>query len=314
MKKYFTSIFIWISLTAYSQIYQPFPIGASRWTEHTQDPTGYPTQVTSSNYYVYNVGDTLIAGHLYQLLQGSGFTRVDINPGGFGGPPSSFLQPFIWNNGNTIAYRDTLKKIYFYNFLSNVDSVAYDFNLNLGDTLGDTFLNMRSNSNYVSGIDSFLVGADYHKRFWISQAGNPQPFVALIEGVGSTNGLIEKLTPPFEIFATTICFNYNGYQTMIDTISGNFDCDIYASVSDIENINANVIVTPNPVNNLFTVKLKDPSTEKIEIISSLGVKMFSQEINNSDAIVIDSQKWKSGIYFLKVTCNKSKDSKIIIRN
>ena len=73
------------------------------------------------------------------------------------------------------------KKVYF--FENGNDTLAYDFNLNIGDTLPVTCLNVLNN-NYVQSIDSVLVGSQYHKRFWISD-DNSINYASLIEGLNN---------------------------------------------------------------------------------------------------------------------------------
>lgn len=117
------------------------------------------------------------------------------------------------NNSYQGAIRqDTVqKKIYYCVGTSPNETILYDFNLHLGDTLHNSY-NNGSDSNYVSSIDSILIGTTFRKQYHIStghMAGNDTNYVQLIEGIGSTYGLAFPITPPFEWGSKLNCFSQN---------------------------------------------------------------------------------------------------------
>ena len=79
-------------------------------------------------------------------------------------------------------------------------------------------------SNYVSSIDSILIGNNYHRRFHLSQMGTSFSHVAIIEGIGSEYGLLFPLMPPFEFFNTLVCVTINSIPVYPDTVTSLYAC------------------------------------------------------------------------------------------
>ena len=93
----------------------------------------------------------------------------------------------------------------------STEILLYDFDLQIGDTLlfGNTW-----QENVVIMIDSVEIGSFFRKRFHIAIASDTtQAYVTLIEGIGSSFGLIAQLEPPFESFENLNCFTNNGQTT-----------------------------------------------------------------------------------------------------
>jgi hypothetical protein len=139
-------------------------------------------------YTVFTEGDTIINSLLYTKLYESGAL------GAFG---PQFFYAYEYKG----AYRqDTaLRQVYFVPPSFSAESLWYDFNLSVGDTLSFNV----NNQNSVLQIDSVLVGSSWHKRFLLADlgwggTGLPDTNYALIEGVGSTLGLLQPIVTPFE--------------------------------------------------------------------------------------------------------------------
>ncbi|MCD4747660.1 MAG: hypothetical protein K8R58_15300, partial [Bacteroidales bacterium] len=171
MKKLLFSViylFIFYSAEAQTNVYHPFPDSNVVWvgTSWYNYP---PTDVIYNDYNLYISGDTIIGSNIYHKLYQNGYIWATCPPPGyyyFG----QYFGAFRQDSAN--------KKVYF--FENGNDTLAYDFNLNIGDTLPVTCLNVLNN-NYVQSIDSVLVGSQYHKRFWISD-DNSINYASLIEG------------------------------------------------------------------------------------------------------------------------------------
>ena len=101
---------------------------------------------------LFMAGDTLIGGYHYQILQQSGFLQtVDLHFG------NSYLSSYFDNYKGAIRQDTLLKRVYIVPSDSLTEMLLYDFNLSVGDTLPISYNNTFS-SNYVSRIDSILVG------------------------------------------------------------------------------------------------------------------------------------------------------------
>ena len=187
----------------------------------------------------------------------------------------------------------------------------YDFNLNIGDTLPPSY-NYGSN-NSVIGIDSTLVGNNYHKRFLLKSLSAPSSqdsSYALIEGIGSTYGLYNSIVPPFESGSQLNCFGHNGknYPT-------NSNCILTVGIHEANDENRNFKIFPNPSPGIFTINSSDPSTllrvTTIEVYDVFGREIF-QSTNLSQATTLDLTSYPKGIYFVRGNANDKMFSRKII--
>jgi hypothetical protein len=135
------------------------------------------------------------------------------------------------------AYRQNIpqKEVYFVEPFTNQECLLYDFKLGVGDTVTGCY--NPGSCIIVSSVDSVLIGSNYRKR--INLATNP-PY-SLIEGIGSTAGLLEPLCP-FEYIANLICFSQNGQTLYPDTVT---DCILTTQIPEIPEVEI-ASVHPNP--------------------------------------------------------------------
>jgi len=195
--------------------YQVFPVSNAFWTEFSG---GYQCNCCAE-YSNILAGDTLVNGQIYHKIHTHGAHYLT-SPGGDCTHIFSYLIDFP--NG---AFReDTLaRKLYYLPQGAHSDTLLYDFDLQLGDTLPETYTNSAfSGFKVVSAIDSIAIGNEFHRRFAISTE-YAMDYVHLIEGIGSTFGLIAFLDPPFEFGTSLACFSRNGFTVYPDTLS---ECEI----------------------------------------------------------------------------------------
>ena len=184
-------VFIGFAKTTLAQLYQPFPVDSAMWREWAYD--AQTTYVDNWDYQYFTFGDTLISGNTYHKIFKTGtYMRM-------GGPPAasySYINQYIG------SYReDFFKHILFCPSGSATEQLLYDFNLSLGDSLSSGYNLVPGETAWVSAVDSILVGGQYHKQYHISgdtAAVGGSDFVQIIEGVGSTFGLLGYLRPVFE--------------------------------------------------------------------------------------------------------------------
>ena len=183
------------------------------------------------------------------------------------------------------------------------DTLLYDFNLNLGDTLPITANNNGGNLFYVSAIDSILIGTTYRKEFAIRDTGSSWDFDYLIEGIGSTRGLFEKITVPFEGGSSLNCFDQNYSCVYPDS---NYNCPLYfLGISSIQKPEQSITTYPNPSTGKFTFTFSNPELisgeQTIEIFNVLGEQVYNETLKKAqDDNVINISKQPAGIYFYRV--------------
>ncbi len=308
-----TSLFCSIQLQAQAT-YFSFPDSNAVWTEQAQGccynycpPPPNPNPVLldlSFSYYIQ--GDTIINGAACHKIYQSGITHEHCNFG-------NYINNWgVINNIYTGAYRQdiTLKKVLFIYPGDTTQCLLYDFNLNVGDTInygcnnwGGCFIIT------VTSIDSILIGNTYRKRFNLSNF----PSYSLIEGIGSTSGLLEPICP-FEYFGTLICFSQNGQSIYPDTTT---ICQIITETNEGHH-KPGMVISPNPASDKINISFPATASENvtIKIYSITGEIVLEEEniypdlIGKSKAPFSNFQlpisNFQNGIYFLSVQTEKEK--------
>ena len=164
-------IFIALSLIVIGktsgQTYQGFPTGDGYWKVEY----GYVScldihqvsMVCSQYQYIFS-GDTMINYQIYHEINLSGRDRNHIDE-----------TWTYWDSGYHGCYRNDLtNKVVFYIPKDSLNEVLlYDFNLNLNDTLPETYVYNQAiyTTITVDLIDSILVNNTYLKRYYLDSAG-----------------------------------------------------------------------------------------------------------------------------------------------
>ena len=273
-----------------SNIYHTFPANDAVWRESSG---GYQSENCKDYQYIIT-GDTLVEDFVYHKLQLSGVQYAEDNEG--------FCTSFIiaYFNEYIGAFReDTLnKKIYYLPSLSSTDTLLYDFDLNLGDSLPPTFTNNQAFfHNYVSLVDSTLIGSTYRRMLGISTPQS-QNYTYLIEGIGSTFGLLGQIMPQFEYGSILECFIQNGMTLYPDTIN---PCTL-VSIENNHHIQDPITeIYPNPFNFYSEISFaKTINSVTLNLYNAHGVLIFREQYTNCDRIKFIRNGIKSGIYFLRL--------------
>ena len=111
-------------------------------------------------YMYYINGDTTIDDYNYKKL----YDRHHITISWYGPEPSP-CEGDYYSDEAKILIRQEGRKMYVRD--QNGETLLYDFGLNVGDTLPETY-NLIDNNITVTGIDSILVGDSYRKVFNLS--------------------------------------------------------------------------------------------------------------------------------------------------
>lgn len=292
MKNIFVLILCLLGLNRpiFSQTYTPFPDSNAMWTDEIFDPLCNLTQLCAINQYTIT-GDTLINGRIYKKLNKSGYLISQ-----------SFQYTYYSEYAGAYRQEISNKKVYYFPpyYFPQIDTLLYDFDLHVGDSLPLTYIYPMNDCNaVVDTIDSVSVGSTYRKRFHIATTGTLPRETWLIEGIGCTHGLFASVCVGWESWQYLTCFKQN------DSIfypSYNTDCNLITSISEKTNKSNSVLVFPNPVRTILTIQIPyNIGVIDIEIFDLLGQKQylysgetqyFMPEINVS--------KWPEGVYIVKV--------------
>ena len=290
MKKILQMMAFLFAVTAKSQtnVYHPFPDSAALWN-FSLVAMCWPNGWEFDSYSVQMTGDTVINGQVYHKLS----------------------IPFVQHNATdlcseSVGYQgavrqDTsIKKVFYVLPADSVEHLLYDFNMQVGDSVKGFIEESTSNNEVVQSIDSVLVGINYHKRWNINPAYN----IFLIEGVGSTYGLIKK--SPGNIVDqkdySLTCFSQNDIPLFPDT---SVNCEI---INDVKNISSNsyhASIAPNPFH--ISAILHAGSQNgciSLRIYNSIGLLVKEDIILNEEKYILKRAELCNGIYFLHLIYSK----------
>ena len=189
------------------------------------------------------------------------------------------------------------KKIYQYDGIYG-DTLLYDFDLHLGDTVPETFHNFNQGL-IVTAVDSLLVGTSYRKAFTLNNNVNKR----LTEGLGNFGGLIFPHAPGAINYTSDFAFHYsihniNYYPSMA---SGN--CYSYLSIDEVED--QDVIAYPNPSSGKIRIKTGSRAAQ-LEVISSTGQYITLDFQSGDEEVEVDLSNLSSGIYLLRIENQEGK--------
>lgn len=287
---------------AQTSVYRPFPDSAIVWREnfgsgYFSGCSSFSICVTEKDYQYFLGPDIDIDGVIYKKILKNGFTHIYTT----GGPPCPGCGNTIYYYSNeysgSIRQDIPQRKIYFQSTDETGEVLLYDFNLNIGDPLPESIINPYID-NYVSAIDSVLIGINYHKRYWISKPGGPLNYTSLMEGIGGDMGLLTQLTPPFEEITSLMCVTIDGIPVYPDTAT------LCETVTEVQSVAEKPIfwLAPNPFSTSSTLRI-NLVLEKVElrIYNSLGKKIKEIKNISEQDITIQRDGLEEGIYFLQLS-------------
>lgn len=279
------------SINAQTSVYHPFPDSNSLWRVNGSYWDCNPL----CDFYQYTTGtDTSIDTHTYTKIYQSGIY--------------SFSS---WDSIYRGALRnDTLnRKVYFVDMDSTNERLLYDFSLNIGDTIFGIMPGLSPGYGVISSIDSVLVGSNYHKAFMVDGG-----FAVIIEGVGSTRGLLELFFYQFESAYELICFSNNSEVYPNSSASCPLIMESALSIPKLTNQQLLIDIYPNPFNSITTITFSEEQRNtSIKITDMLGQAIKTISFTGKQ-MTIEKEQMRAGIYFVQIADDKKNivSKKIII--
>jgi hypothetical protein len=292
MKKYLLLLIIFLLAfkfgSSQTNVYHPFPDSSAIWIGTSwYNVGGIGPCVVDNDYNLYISGDTTIGTSTYHKLSRNGFVSAFMCP-----PPGYY---YYGQYAGAFRQDTANKKVYL--FQNGTDALAYDFNLNVGDTLHTSCLS-GCNDNHIQSIDSVLIGSQYRKRFWISGCGTTN-YTALIEGVGSTLGAFATIAPPFESGENLWCVRINNQIVWSYDMQGG-NCGL-TSINELSKNGTKLSISPNPFSSsttLHTDKVFENAT--LIVYNSLGQQVKQIKNINGQTITLQRDNLPSGLYFIRL--------------
>ncbi|MEO5673122.1 MAG: T9SS type A sorting domain-containing protein [Chitinophagales bacterium] len=270
-----------------ANVYHPFPLDGGEWRADYFN--SYCAGLCEQRRY-YTVGDTIIDSLKYKKLYG------DIVPEA----GNSFYEQYFGG-----LREDTINKtIFFWAAFSPEEIALFNYDLDSGDVAPGTYLHLENDTMIVIGIDSILIGNDFHKRFNLSTStGYP---AALIEGVGWSGGLIlEPMSSliGWEVTYNLKCLKINGVLVYEDTSYTYPACDLPLGITELHQSEQNIVLYPNPVSVNSTLTLKSNSQERcfITIFDLTGTPVYHSSFLEELNIFLSSNEFTAGCYLVKIS-------------
>jgi Secretion system C-terminal sorting domain len=268
--------------------YQPFPLTGGTWEVESIVNQGSPPSVSSTTYYTRSVvdGDTVIGNYSYKKVYSShtnGSVPVYV------GTPSNGHWDWSFGPKNfDFAYRNdsTNKKVYIYTKIGGQykDTLWYDFNLNLGDTLRPTYsfdTTTLMQKIIVESIDTVLICGEYRKVYGMGCNDS------LIEGIGFSTNFVHTWSGDICFFEPSVIY------------STSFQC-YSVSIEEVANNIGHFELYPNPAEDIIQIKQGDQNKhiEDYVIIDCLGRVVLSGSVLVYN--IIDVSNLEKGTYFLRI--------------
>lgn len=288
---------IFISGRALSQttVYHEFPDSNAFWNVQYIASWGCGPPFFNSLYLDFTYlmdGDTVINGLTYQKLT-TPFIQA-----------SCAFTPFF-PTGYRGAVREDIaaRKVYFVYPGTAIDSLLYDFSMEVGDTLRgilahDIFQGSGNCYNDLSihEIDSVLIGGSYRKRWLIDQS-----MPLLIEGIGSTTGFLEEICWVVieESGFQLTCFVQNGVTLYPD---GATNCAVITAVNDGPATGFSLTVAPHPLVSESVLSFPNAQGELFEFtLRDIAGRVIETLETHAEKLIIKKEKKTAGLYLFTLT-------------
>ena len=300
MKKllFFSALVLTLIANGQTSHYNSFPDSNAFWNFHFLFNCMGGGGIVEEYYSVTIPGDTVINGQTYHKLT------------------VPFVQEYSHGDcgGITAGYKGAVrqdpaaKKVFIIPPSGSTEQLLYNFSMQVGDTVKGYLESIAPAPDIVQTIDSVMVGNAYRKSWNINTCYN----IRIIEGIGSTYGLIELSPgcitdlPDNSLF----CFQQNGKTVFPDTTSS---CKLLTSVNSVIYSNNDLKIYPNPSNGSFTVEF-DPlmNITGLRLSSMFGNTVSEQLTGNKTRFSFTDLP--GGVYILIAINkeNKFTNRKIII--
>jgi hypothetical protein len=224
-------------------------------------------------------------------------------------PPASPAQGYVC----ALREDSVQNKITFVLPNSTTDTLLFDYNLIVGDTLfGYIAYQFNDSPMTVVSLDSVLINGNYHTKWnFTPTPDNEAPYI--IEGIGSSFGLIENTFTYFTDFMhrNLVCVRDSVNEIYTSNYTSALGCN--AITVGINNLKTNTThsIAPNPFSNQTKLQLDKPLVNgSLEVYNSFGALVYKTEHLYGIQIIVDRNSLPSGVYYFCIL----QDNKTIVND
>jgi hypothetical protein len=248
------------------------------------------------NYVYYLGGDSVVGDFTYKKV----FTRGEKDlswQGPWPPPDTTCTGSYLYEYLVALIRQDGLQM--YINHGDN-ETLLYDFDLNVGDTLPASYFYYPEDDVVVNGIDSILIGDSYRKIFDFDAPNFNMP-LQLIEGLGFNQGFLDYVPDWYP--AQLMCFALDGVTYYPSYAAA---CDMVTGIDDYRFQVAGFSVFPNPASVSVSIELYSDSKANTDLVISdiLGRNLLAEkwELNQGKNLKsINLRVYDKGIYFISIT-------------
>jgi hypothetical protein len=268
-----------------SQDYFPLPETNTFWISSFWDIPDYCPCAGTCSIDQYSItGDTLINEVVYHKLDYTGIYYGDN------------CEENYFNDGYQGAFRNDIgnKKVWFVPSGDLNESLLYEFDLEIGDTLSPGILNpIEFGDFWVEDIDTIEVGDSYRKMFLIRSGFNIYggPF-EIIEGIGGQS-LVSPMESWFNFEAGYLLYCVNINDSIFYPYGANCE-QIVGTESILKNVTFEIY--PNPSKDILFID--NASGSHVQLFSITGLLISESEIK-TDYFELKLKDVPEGMYFLR---------------
>ncbi|MBP7101864.1 MAG: T9SS type A sorting domain-containing protein [Bacteroidales bacterium] len=257
------------------------------------------------NYYIS--GDTVINSYLYKKINRS-FDSIYVYSWSLPTDPPSSRPPCYVG-----ALRDdsAANKAFFVFAGTNIDSLLFDYNISIGDSVKGLMVPYGIYNLVVQSIDSIMINGKYRKR-WIFNKTHTNNDTYFIQGVGSHSGLIEP-GDSYTIDFTDrylVCVKDCTSTLFVSNYVSEIGCNQILESIDEEFLGFNYSCYPNPFSrqtNIYLDRTLKDATLTIYNFNGQIVKIIKNI--SGQTICLQSDNISNGIYFIQL----KEENKILIK-
>lgn len=252
--------------------FHALPTGDAVWVESFYIGPGYPhegklTEMWSSD------PDTLIGGQTYRKVRG-------------------------YHHG---AIRDDLQgRVYYVPSGTDSEVLVYDFDVLPGDERQVYHWMFGMVGVVVSFVDTIPINGVPRKRIGFGDVGDP--FVAWIQGIGSTGGFLDPCRcASVSGMTSLVCMSEDGTVQYGWNVGSIEDCAIYLGLEPDGPMGRTLVVHPNPGNDrLWIDRPKDARGRvMVTVRDALGASVGNWELKD-DLLAIATGTWPAGLYLVEM--------------
>lgn len=205
---------------------------------------------------------------------------------------------------------------------SSSEYLLYDFSLNIGNQIILNYVNHSPTLYVVDTIDTISTPLGIKKRIiLVTNDTTFTPYLHWIEGVGSTYGPIYLFDPtyPNDGFGGSghcLMCAYQNYGNQSYLGSCALQCSIlqplnkcYSFISSVEEkkyIQSNSLNIYYYAPGILAIENKYIEIDEIKILTILGKEIVNIKNIGQKIVLVNTNKWKSGLYLLKINTYENK--------